>query len=123
MHACRTWQGSPVYLSDVQLLVPQPEYDFVRGTAQSSGSFVVQLAGGRLCYQAILVVSISHTKLLALSLMLYHDLWQHMAAIRCLTATDVLALEALALTEVLGCSALQTLLALPSMAYPLLAMQ
>lgn len=43
---CRTWQGNSLYLSDVLLLLPQLEYDFIRQTAQTSDSFVVPLAGG-----------------------------------------------------------------------------
>lgn len=37
--------GSPVMLSHVELVVPQPEYDFLQAKAQGAGSFAVQLTG------------------------------------------------------------------------------
>jgi hypothetical protein len=42
---CRTHQGTSVFMGDVQLLLPQAEWDFVANTARVSNSFVVQLAG------------------------------------------------------------------------------
>ncbi|WIA15154.1 hypothetical protein OEZ85_001840 [Tetradesmus obliquus] len=41
----RTSEEGAVFLGDVQLLLPQPEWDFVANTAQGASSFVVQLAG------------------------------------------------------------------------------
>lgn len=42
---CRTGEEGAVFLGDVQLLLPQPEWDFVANTARGASSFVVQLAG------------------------------------------------------------------------------
>jgi hypothetical protein len=42
---CRPWQGSPLMLAGVQLLLPQPEWDYLAGRAAAAASFVVQLQG------------------------------------------------------------------------------
>jgi hypothetical protein len=42
---CRTNDETSVFIGDVQLLLPQAEWDFVANTARGANSFVVQLAG------------------------------------------------------------------------------
>jgi hypothetical protein len=45
MCICRTLQGSPVMLSGVRLMLPQPEFDYLEASARSASAFVVELLG------------------------------------------------------------------------------
>jgi hypothetical protein len=45
MCICRTLQGSPLMLSGVRLMLPQPEFDHLESSAQAASAFVVELLG------------------------------------------------------------------------------
>jgi hypothetical protein len=42
---CSTWYGTPIALSGVQLLLPQPEFDYFAAAAGAASSFVVEIQG------------------------------------------------------------------------------
>jgi hypothetical protein len=41
----RTLQGSPLALSGVRLMLPQPEFDYLAASARTASAFVVELLG------------------------------------------------------------------------------
>jgi hypothetical protein len=43
--ACRPRRDSPLALSGVRLLLPQPEFDYLEAAASTASSFVVELQG------------------------------------------------------------------------------
>jgi hypothetical protein len=58
---CRTQQGSPLLLSGVRLMLPQPEFDYLEASARSASLFVVELLG-------MYVIILHHAKGWSLSL-------------------------------------------------------
>jgi hypothetical protein len=43
--ACSTWWGAPIALAGVQLLLPQPEFDYFATAARAASAFVVEIQG------------------------------------------------------------------------------